>query len=309
MRATRLTHSLERFFAGEAKTLRRQDLDACRRVIVRAEDHLTALAVPAAQRAELMQKGLDKAELTDKQRAALSQVMIGRVQGYEVNVTSAEQTRRHHRLEVQCQERGVRYTSRQVHPRGKMHENIALALESDQRMVSGQPVLDRALAGGGVLKLPQAELRAEYRKCLERGQVADVDIKDVSPEVGAGVFARSPLPKGVFIAEYTGMVSYADPYSWRKLARENAYLFEYALENDAPHWASEGVAHIDAKTFGNHARFINHSYTPNCDVGRMLLDDGWHVFIVARRDIAEGEQLTFNYGRGYWQGREEPQKI
>ena len=52
---------------------------------------------------------------------------------------------------------------------------------------------------------------------------------------------------------------------------------------------------IDPTTKGNLARFINHSCDPNC------ISEKWHVLgetaigIFARRDIAAGEELSFDY--------------
>ena len=49
--------------------------------------------------------------------------------------------------------------------------------------------------------------------------------------------------------------------------------------------------YIDAVHHGNDSRFINHSCDPNCESDVV---DG-HVYIVAIRDIAPGEELTYDY--------------
>jgi SET domain-containing protein len=48
---------------------------------------------------------------------------------------------------------------------------------------------------------------------------------------------------------------------------------------------------IDAAVGGNDARFINHSCAPNCEA----VDDKKRIYIEAIRDIAEGDELTYDY--------------
>jgi SET domain-containing protein len=49
---------------------------------------------------------------------------------------------------------------------------------------------------------------------------------------------------------------------------------------------------IDAGVRGNAARWINHSCAPNC---KSYEDDDGRVYIEARRAIAPGEELTYDY--------------
>jgi len=50
---------------------------------------------------------------------------------------------------------------------------------------------------------------------------------------------------------------------------------------------------IDGNFEYNTARLINHSCEPNCEA---QIDDTDRIWIVALRDIAKDEELTFNYG-------------
>lgn len=59
------------------------------------------------------------------------------------------------------------------------------------------------------------------------------------------------------------------------------YIFELNARHD-----------LDGRTRGNVARLINHSCAPNCRVDVVR----GRIWIVARRDIAAGEELTFDYG-------------
>src|SRR5438874_1588467 len=77
----------------------------------------------------------------------------------------------------------------------------------------------------------------------------------------------------------------------RQCEAGNAYIFELDDEYD-----------IDGSAGWNPARFLNHSCAPNCDAE---LIDG-QIWIVSRRDIDSGEELTFNYGYDREEYREHP---
>ncbi|CAG0923853.1 unnamed protein product [Notodromas monacha] len=64
-------------------------------------------------------------------------------------------------------------------------------------------------------------------------------------------------------------------------------------------FANEKFLWIDAKEFGNVARFINHSCEPNLMVIPVLRGSGMVKFVAglfALRDIRAGEELTMDYG-------------
>ena len=89
-----------------------------------------------------------------------------------------------------------------------------------------------------------------------------------------------PIPKGAFVIEYTGprlTVAEADE---RYAGQEETYLF--GLE--------DGKQVIDGYGI---AAFINHSCDPNCQTTE---DEDGRVWIFALRDIAAGEELTYDYG-------------
>jgi hypothetical protein len=106
-----------------------------------------------------------------------------------------------------------------------------------------------------------------------------------SPIHGRGVFAARTIPKGARIVEYAGRrISNAaadELYAERDGTPTHTFLFE--LEDDAV---------IDAGQGGNAARWINHSCDPNCEA---VEEDG-RIFIEARRSIAPGEELGYDYG-------------
>lgn len=99
---------------------------------------------------------------------------------------------------------------------------------------------------------------------------------------GLGLFAITPFKKGDLVIEYTGEIIREAEAN----RRGGKYLFE--LNDD---WT------IDGKSRENIARYINHSCKPNC---YPELNDGeTKVFIYAKRKIAPGEELTYDYGKDY----------
>jgi SET domain-containing protein len=101
-----------------------------------------------------------------------------------------------------------------------------------------------------------------------------------SPIAGYGLFAGQDIRKGVEILQYTGeKISKAE--SARRVLAGNAYIFELTDKWD-----------IDGTSLSNIARYINHSCAPNCEVQKTSRT----LWIVARRTIKKGEELTYNYG-------------
>jgi uncharacterized protein len=107
---------------------------------------------------------------------------------------------------------------------------------------------------------------------------------------GRGLFSGHAIPAGQRIIEYVGeIVSKAE--SLRRCEQGNECIFALDEEHD-----------LDGNVPWNPARFLNHSCTPNCEAN---LDEG-QIWIAARRDIAAGEELTFNYGYDLVDYREHP---
>ncbi len=100
-------------------------------------------------------------------------------------------------------------------------------------------------------------------------------------KTGRGLFATEPIPKGACIIEYIGR-----PLDIEEMAKDDGkYYF----------WVSD-FAMIDGNVKENTARYINHSCAPNCEVDG---PDG-HIFVMAKRNIKAGEELTYDYGDEYF---------
>lgn len=100
---------------------------------------------------------------------------------------------------------------------------------------------------------------------------------------GLGLFASVDFKKGDLVIEYTGeKITEAEAN-----IRGGKYLFEL---NDK--WT------IDGKGRENTARYLNHSCKPNCEPE--LDDKEEHIYIYAKKAIKTGEELTYNYGKMYF---------
>jgi uncharacterized protein len=107
---------------------------------------------------------------------------------------------------------------------------------------------------------------------------------------GRGVYAHRAIPDGTRVVEYTGeriTKAEAARRETQRLGRGHrgqdncVYIFELNARHD-----------LDGRSRGNVARLINHACAPNCRVEVLR----GRIWIIARRDIAAGEELTFDYG-------------
>src|SRR5579862_5557382 len=110
-----------------------------------------------------------------------------------------------------------------------------------------------------------------------------IEVRD-SALHGLGVFATRRIKKGARVIEYLGeRISHAEAdrrYDGKDENDNHTFLF-----------IVDGRTVIDAGVDGNEARFINHGCAPNCE---SVIQDR-RVFIEAVRDIAPGEELTYDY--------------
>jgi SET domain-containing protein len=99
--------------------------------------------------------------------------------------------------------------------------------------------------------------------------------------LGLGLVTKLPFKKGDFVIEYIG-------YMHKNKEVEDhtgKYLFE--INNKFT---------IDGSPRWNIARYINHSCKPNCEVD---IKKG-RIEIEAIKDIKAGEELTYDYGKEYF---------
>ncbi len=118
---------------------------------------------------------------------------------------------------------------------------------------------------------------------------------------GRGLYASKAIPSGTKIIEYLGeRITKAESERREKLRLQRAklgrddgcvYIFELNKRHD-----------LDGSMAWNTARLINHSCEGNCESSKVR----GRIWITATRDIAEGEELTFDYGFGVENWRSHP---
>jgi SET domain-containing protein len=117
---------------------------------------------------------------------------------------------------------------------------------------------------------------------------------------GRGIYARVEIPDGTRIIDYRGeRISKSE-----STKRENQRLARLARGGDGCVYifTLNQRYDLDGRTRGNVAKFINHSCNPNC---RAEIING-RVWIVARREIPAGAELSFDYGFSYREWRLHP---
>jgi len=100
-----------------------------------------------------------------------------------------------------------------------------------------------------------------------------------SPVHGCGCYTIDPIRAGARVAEYDGPRMTKAEADERYANRDITYLF--------------GVQDRDTVIDGfGTPMFINHCCEPNCQTEE---DEEGHVYILALRNIAAGEELTYEY--------------
>ena len=115
---------------------------------------------------------------------------------------------------------------------------------------------------------------------------------------GWGLFVTEPVRAGRFVVEYTGEIiddKTTEQRLWedKKRGEDNFYLMEVSNNQI-----------IDARLKGNLSRFINSSCHPNCETQKWqdASTGETRVGIFAVKDIAAGEELTYDYNFAHFGG-------
>lgn len=109
------------------------------------------------------------------------------------------------------------------------------------------------------------------------------DFRVFKSSAGFGLKTLRDWDKGDLIIEYTGKkISHAEADK-----KPNRYQFDLDKK-----WT------IDGSGRSNLARYINHSCRPNCEA--VHYTDTNEIGIEAKRAIKAGEELTYDYGKVYF---------
>lgn len=126
-------------------------------------------------------------------------------------------------------------------------------------------------------------------QALQR-KIADcyVEIRPAgNASIGVGVFAKVMIPKDTILCEYMGRLV---PLDAKTPIADPTYVFHHA-----------GACYIDARVYGNVARFVNHHCTRyNADVVEVMYGKRRVLVYKTNRDVAAGSELFVTYGSGYW---------
>ncbi|KAK7329349.1 hypothetical protein VNO77_23510 [Canavalia gladiata] len=134
-----------------------------------------------------------------------------------------------------------------------------------------------AAEGADLLKVPQLKARKK-RLRFQRSKIHDW-----------GLVALEPIEAEDFVIEYIGelirpRISDIRERQYEKMGIGSSYLFRL----------DDGYV-VDATKRGGIARFINHSCEPNCYTKVISVEGQKKIFIYAKRHIAAGEEITYNY--------------
>jgi uncharacterized protein len=106
---------------------------------------------------------------------------------------------------------------------------------------------------------------------------------------GRGCFTTRPIKKGTWVLEYTG----------RRLRRQEANRIYYQRSSTYLFVLADGQTVIDGIGM---ASLVNHSCEPNC----APTEEDERVYLFAVRDIAAGDELTYDYNLTNSNEREMP---
>uniref|UniRef100_A0A7S0LLX3 SET domain-containing protein n=1 Tax=Coccolithus braarudii TaxID=221442 RepID=A0A7S0LLX3_9EUKA len=118
------------------------------------------------------------------------------------------------------------------------------------------------------------------------GNELDVHIKDAGNK-GRGAFAAVPCATGRWVCTYIGQLISLEQTQTLYTDREPEYLFDVG-----------NGCYLDAQDSTHFSRYFNHEQ--NGTLNFTVDKDAQAVNFFAARDIEVGEELTFDYGPGYW---------
>eukprot|EP01018_Ginkgo_biloba_P028126 Gb_09467 [translate_table: standard] len=139
-------------------------------------------------------------------------------------------------------------------------------------------------------------------RVLQKGVQVKLEVYKTKHK-GWAVRAAQAIPRGTFICEYIGEVLNDQEANKRGERYDNegcSYLYDIDAHINTTDLV-EGVQPyvIDATKYGNVARFINHSCSPNLVNYQVLVESMdcqlAHIGLYASRDIAVGEELAYDY--------------
>ena len=121
-----------------------------------------------------------------------------------------------------------------------------------------------------------------------------IELHDYGPR-GIGIRALERIPRRAILDEYVGEIFPAD-------YKDDPV---YGLDVNLPGYRNdEVVATVSAKRYGNWTRFVNHSCDASTRFRTVTMGGRFRTVVQSVRDVEVFEELTIDYGDGYWRDRE-----
>ena len=131
-----------------------------------------------------------------------------------------------------------------------------------------------------------------YKSSIQGTVHLDLTIAWIDEKVGYGVWTNVDIPAHAYVGEYAGILRKRKWFGrWK-----NHYCFDYNIGEGR----NTGYV-IDAQNFGNHTRFINHSFEPNLETASVYCGEWMHIIVYVPKIISAGTQLCYDYGEDSWQ--------
>lgn len=134
-------------------------------------------------------------------------------------------------------------------------------------------------------------------RTVQRRRQIELCIFRTSDCRGWGVKSLESIRQDTFVIEYVGEVISSEDADRRYVDQGAEYLFDLDFHDADPEYV------IDATKMGNESHFVNHSCDPNLRVHAAFIDTLDirlpRIALFACRDIAAGDELTFDYSMAY----------
>ncbi len=147
-----------------------------------------------------------------------------------------------------------------------------------------------------------------HNRAVQKGPVLGLEVKRVGDK-GWGLFCSSDLRAGQFVCCYAGEVIGESEASDRLKRQDERGEMNYIIFADERRSGDGRLmcrTIVDPTAIGNLGRYANHSCGPNMSMHTVRTSHPVpHLSLFANRSIAAGEELTFDYGDGQIDTREE----
>ncbi|KAL2020204.1 hypothetical protein VTK56DRAFT_8630 [Thermocarpiscus australiensis] len=127
-------------------------------------------------------------------------------------------------------------------------------------------------------------------RCIET-KVPRVPRISTDGSKGPGVRAVGPHRANDILGELVG-----------ELVPVGTHAADWTMELRRPDLDDQPVAEIYPRRMGNWVRKVNHSTNPSAAFRVVKISGRWRLMLVAARDVADGEEITAKYGRGFLRG-------